>query len=79
MRFLLTTECSDLPLTLQGGLLTPIRCVADAGKIGAMGATIEDVVRFHSVANHLAAAMITLGRQQMNRAFKTIEHMGFAR
>jgi hypothetical protein len=66
-------------MTLQGGQLTPIRRVADAGKIGAMGATIEDIVRFDSVADHLAAAMITLGRRQMNRAFKTIEHMRFAR
>jgi len=78
MRFVLATTCPDLPRTLQGGLLTSIRRVPDAGKTGAMGTTIKDVVCFDSVADHLAAAMITLGREKVNRAFKTIEHVGFA-
>ena len=40
-----------------------------------MGATVEAFVDFGSVADHLAGAMFTDRRVQMNGAFEIIEHV----
>src|SRR5262249_19523677 len=41
--------------------------------VGTMSAAEETAAGFHAVADNLAAAMFTLGRERMNRAFEAIE------
>jgi hypothetical protein len=41
-----------------------------------MRATVERPIAFHTVADHLAAAVSALRRQRMNGTLKTIENMG---
>jgi len=47
----------------------------DSAGVGAVSATIEYPIGFHSVADDFAAAMGTRGRKRMDRTLETVEGM----
>jgi hypothetical protein len=63
------------PLSKFRQLCCMILDVRDAGQAGAVGAAIESIVCLDAVANDLTSAVITHGRQFVNRAFKAIKRM----
>src|SRR4051812_22768000 len=68
--------------TLNSELITLIRSISDTGDTGmprAIGAAEHARIRFDTVADDLAAAMLALRSQLVNRAFEAVEHVGLAR
>lgn len=51
----------------------------DSPSVGAVGAAIEDSVRFYSVTDYLTAAVRAGRGQGMNRTLKTVESVGPSR
>jgi hypothetical protein len=45
---------------------------------GAVGATEENAVNFHTVTNDLTSTVSTFGRQRMDGTFEAIEYVRFA-
>jgi hypothetical protein len=57
---------------------SPIAQPADPDLMRAVGTTVESALRFHPVADDLAAAMRAGGRECMDGAFKAIKGVGLA-
>jgi len=60
---------------LQSGVIGDLR---HTGLAGAVGAAVEGAIRFDTMPNDLATAVVADWRQLVDGTLKTIEHMALA-